>query len=69
MPSPLFARVERARGRFRQDVADQLQLTAEKAGLAATVTLDHERAVLEFDEAHAGGGLPRIVAAFNDDSE
>jgi hypothetical protein len=60
--------VDRARGRFRQDVAGQLQMVAEKAGLAATVTLDHERAVLEFDETRSDGALPRVIAAFDDNS-
>ena len=66
-PSSLLAAVERARGRFRQDVADQLRMAAEKAGLAATVTLDHERAVLEFDAALPDGALPRVIAAFDDE--
>ena len=57
--------VERARGCFRQDVADQLRMAAGKAGLAATVTLDNERAVLEFDAPPSDGGLPRVVAAFS----
>lgn len=55
--------VERARGRFRQDVADQLKAAARKAGLAAVVRVDDERAVLEFDEA-LPGALPRVIAAF-----
>jgi len=67
MSSSLFAAVERARACFHQDVADQLRMAAERAGLVATVTLDDERAILEFDEALAGGVLPRVTAAFSDD--
>jgi hypothetical protein len=51
---------ERARGRFRLDVADHLRMAAGKMGLAATVTPDHERAVREFDD----GTLSRVIAAF-----
>jgi hypothetical protein len=69
MPSSLLAAVERARARFRQDVADQLRIAAEKAGLAATVRLDHARAVLELDAALPEGALPGVVAAFNDDGD
>lgn len=67
MPLSLFAAVERAHARFRQDVADQLRMAAEKAGLAASVSLDHERAVLEFDEAHSGAA-PRVIAVFSDEA-
>ena len=42
-------------------------MAAEKAGLAATVTLDHERAVLEFDAPPIDGTPPRVVAAFSGD--
>lgn len=69
MSSSILAAVERVRARFRQDVADQLRTAAEDAGLAATLTLDHERAVLEFDESLVDGPSPRVVATFNDDSD
>lgn len=62
MSSSLFDRIEHARGRFRRDVADQLRMAVEQMGVAATVTLDHERAVLEFDD----GTLPRVIAVFDD---
>jgi len=55
MSSSLLAALERARA--RQDVADQLRIAAEKAGLAATITLDHERAVLELDAGLPEGAL------------
>jgi len=67
MPSSLLAAVERARTRFRQDVADQLRIAADKAGLAAAVTLDHERAVLEFDGTPSDGALPRLTTVFSDE--
>jgi hypothetical protein len=67
MSLSLLAAVERARARFRQDVADQLRIAVGKAGLTATVTLDPERAVLELDAALPEGALPGVVAAFNDD--
>lgn len=44
-------------------------MAARKAGLAATVTLDRDRAVLEFDASTADGSLPRVVAAFDGDGE
>jgi len=66
MSSSLFAAVERACGRFREDVADQLRMAAEKSGVAAMVKLDRERAVLEFDDTPSGGALLRVIAAFND---
>ena len=65
MSSSLLAKLKRARERFRQDVADQLQMAAGKAGLAATVTLHPDRAVLQFEDAPAD--MPCIVAAFDDD--
>ena len=69
MSSSLLARVERARGRFRRDVADQLRLAANKAGLAGTVTLDHERAILQFDATPSDGAVPHVIATFNDDKD
>jgi hypothetical protein len=69
MPSSLFIPIERARERFRQDVADQLRMAAENAGLGATVTLHHQRAVLEFDATLSGGTPPRVIAAFDDVSD
>src|SRR5262245_47956869 len=69
MSSSLLAKVERARGRFRQDVADQLQMAAGRAGLAATVTLEHDRAVLEVDAPVSDGSLARIVAAFRNEKD
>src|SRR5262245_40173913 len=69
MSSSLLAKVERARGRFREDVAYQLQTEAAKAGLAATVTLEQDRAVLEFDASGSEGAPPRVVAAFHDDRD
>jgi hypothetical protein len=69
MSSLVFVRVERARERFRQDVADQLRMAAGRAGLAATVTLDEARGVLEFDEASSVGALPRIVAIFHEGTD
>jgi hypothetical protein len=67
MSQSLFAAVERARERFRKDVADQLQLAVVKAGLAAAVGLDSQQAVLEFDAPLADGPPPRVVAAFDED--
>jgi hypothetical protein len=64
--SSLLAALDGARARFRQDVADQLRMAAEKAG--ATVTLDHERAMLDFDGT-LDGASPRVVAAFGDERE
>jgi hypothetical protein len=69
MSSSLFAAAEHARARFRQDVTDQLRMVAENAGLAGSVTLDRERAVLEFNGPALDGSLPRFVAAFNDGSD
>jgi hypothetical protein len=67
MSSSLLAAIDDARGRFRQDVADQLGMAAEKAGLVATITLDHDRAVLEIAATLSDGSPPRIVAVFDDD--
>jgi hypothetical protein len=64
MSSPVLAALERARARFRQDVADQLRIAAEKAGVPAAVTLDDER-----DAPVSDGVLPRLVAAFGDDRD
>jgi hypothetical protein len=69
MSSSLLGAVERARERFRQDVADQLQIAVQKAGVTATVTLDRERAVLEFDATIADAAAPRVVAAFNEEGD
>jgi hypothetical protein len=69
MSSSLSAAVERARGRFRQDVADQLRMAAGKAGLAASVTLNDVRAVLEFGVTGSDGAAFQIVVAFNDQSD
>ncbi|MFZ1105588.1 MAG: hypothetical protein WAN86_22480 [Hyphomicrobiaceae bacterium] len=44
-------------------------MAAGKAGLAATVTLEHERPVLEFHETRAGVALPGVIAGFDDDPE
>ena len=63
------AAVERARARFRRDVADQLQLAAEKAGLAATVTLDDERAVLEWGATVPDSTPIQVIAAFNEERD
>ena len=62
-------KIEVARGHFRQDVADQLRKAADKAGLPATITMDREQVVLQFDETLAGGVLPRFVAVFGDDGD
>src|SRR5262245_24849864 len=69
MTSSLLARVERARASFRQDVADQLQMAAKRAGVIATVTLDRERAVLELEGTFSDGARPRVIAVFNDDRD
>jgi hypothetical protein len=69
MSLSLSAALERARARFRQDVADQLRMAAAKAGLSATVTLDDERAVVEFDVALGDGTAPRIIVTFNDERD
>jgi hypothetical protein len=66
---PISDALARARERFRQDVAAQLRIVADKAGLAAIVTVDQERVVLAFDEALRDGSLPRVIAAFNDDGD
>jgi hypothetical protein len=56
--------MERARDRFRRDVAEQLRMAASKAGLAAAVTLAGDRALLRFEDVP--DGLPRIVAVFSE---
>jgi hypothetical protein len=58
--------LERARERFRKDVAGQLRMAADKAGLAASVAVDDERAVLEFDETGSGAALLRVIVVFDD---
>jgi hypothetical protein len=69
MSSSLSTAVERARGRFRRDVAEQLQIAAEKAGLAATVTLNDERAVLELGGAASDSPALLVIAAFNEERD
>jgi hypothetical protein len=68
MASSLFTDVESARERLRQDVADQLRIAGEKAGVAATVLLDPERVTLQFDET-INPAPARIVATFDDDHD
>jgi hypothetical protein len=68
MSSSLSAAVERARGRFRRDVADQLQLAAARAGISASVTLDGERAVLELAAGDSDGAPLQVVASFDEDA-
>jgi hypothetical protein len=67
MSSSLTPKMECARGRFRQDVADQLRMAAAKAGLAGTVTLHQDRAILQFEEAAGDDLSPRIVVLFNEE--
>jgi hypothetical protein len=69
MSSSLSAAVERARERFRRDVADQLQLAAAKAGITASVTLDGELAVIELGAAGPDGAPLQVIAAFDEDAE
>ena len=54
--------IQRAHGHFCQDVAAQLRMAADRAGLPAIVTVDQERVVLAFDEALPDGALPRVIA-------
>jgi hypothetical protein len=69
MSSSLSAAVERARARFRQDVADQLQLAAARAGVSASVTLNGERAVLELGATGSDAAPLQVIAAFDQGAE
>jgi hypothetical protein len=69
MSLSVFDRIEDARARFRRDIADQFRKAAGKAGLAATVTMDRDRVVLQCDEIFEGGALPRFVAVFGEDGK
>jgi hypothetical protein len=69
MSSSLSAAVERVRARFRRDVAEQLRLAAARAGVAASVTLDGERAVLELGAAGPDGTPLQVIAVFVEDAE
>src|SRR5262245_3706623 len=66
MTASLSAAVERARARFRRDVAEQFQLAAARAAVAASVTLNGERVVLELGAADADAPL-QVIAAFDED--
>jgi hypothetical protein len=68
MPSSLSAAVERARERFRRDVAEQMQLAAARAGVAGSVTLNGERVVLELGTAGPDGAPLQVIALFNEDA-
>src|SRR5262245_56958564 len=68
MSSSLSAAVERARARFRRDVAEQLRWAAARAGVAASVTLDGERAVLEMGAPGPDGAPLQVIVAFNEDA-
>jgi hypothetical protein len=69
MSLSVFDRIEDARARFRRDIADQFRKAAGQAGLAATVTMDRDRVVLQCDETFEGGVFPRFVAVFGEDAQ
>jgi hypothetical protein len=69
MSSSLSIAVEGARGRYRRDVADQLQMAAGKAGVPARVTLDDQRVVLELGATASDGTALQLIAAFNDERD
>jgi hypothetical protein len=69
MSSSLSTALEDARGRYRRDVADQLQMAAGKARLPARVTLDDQRVVLELGPTASDGTALQLIAAFNDERD
>jgi hypothetical protein len=68
MSSSHSAAVGPARERFRRDVAAQMQLAAARAGVAGSVTLNGERAVLEWGAADADGTPLQVIALFDADA-
>ncbi|MGO9547297.1 MAG: hypothetical protein ACLPPF_21205 [Rhodomicrobium sp.] len=58
--------IERHRTAFREDVAEQLRLAAERAGLASSITEGEAEIVLEIVGGGPDGEDLRIVVRFND---
>jgi hypothetical protein len=61
--------IERHRTTFREDVAEQLRLAADRAGLASSVTANEAKIILEIAANGPHGEGLRIVASFNDARE
>ena len=58
--------IERCRADFREDVAEQLCLAAERAGLASSVTVAEAKIILEIAGSAPDGDGMRVVVRFND---
>jgi hypothetical protein len=58
--------IDRYRAAFREDVAEQLRLAAERAGLASSVTASEATIVLELAGSSPDGDGMRVVVRFND---
>ena len=61
--------IERYRAAFRADVAEQLRLAAERAGLAPSVAASEAKIVLEIAGCGSDGESLRVVVRFNDARE
>jgi hypothetical protein len=58
--------IERRRADFREDVAQQLRLAAERAGLVSSVTVGEAKIVLEIAGSGSDGDGLRLLVRFND---
>jgi hypothetical protein len=61
--------IELYRAAFREDVAEQLRLAAERAGLSSSVTVAETKIALEIAGSGSDGDGLRVVACFNDARE
>ena len=61
--------IDRYRADFREDVAEQLRLAAERAGLASSVTASEAEIVLEIAGSGPDGEGLRVLVRFNDARE